>query len=111
VPAGRFTDENSFIVYLGLGEKYDRATILEHINLLLEEGFINGSIQNNCDGLIDAVTISRLTWKGHDFLDASRDESIWLKAKETILKPAASITFSLLLEWLKEEAKKKIGLP
>ena len=110
IQPGHFSDENSFIVHLGLGEEYDRATILEHIGLLIEENFVKGKIHKSFDGIIDAVRITGLTWKGYDFIDASKDESIWNKAKETILKPTVSITFSLLLEWLKEEAKKKIGL-
>ena len=107
---GHFAAESSFTGYLGLDKKYDRAVILEHIGLLLEEDFIKGKTHKSYDGNIDSVHITGLTWKGHDFIDAAKDESIWNKAKETILKPTVSITFSLLLEWLKEEAKKKIGL-
>lgn len=107
VPAGHFTDETTYLTYLG--EEYDRATIFEHIELLIEENLIKGTIHKSF-GEIDAFHITGLTWKGHDFINATKDESIWIKAKETILKPTVSITFSLLLEWLKEEAKKKLGL-
>lgn len=63
-------------------------------------------------GVPQAVTIRRLTWAGHDFLDATRDNKVWTLAKEKVLKPGASWTFSLLVEWLKQEAHKKIfGTP
>ena len=88
---------------------YDKATIHQHIKLLIDENLIEGKIHESHHG-IDAVRITGLTWNGHDFIDASKDESIWTKAKETVLKPTVSITFSILLEWLKEEAKKKLGL-
>lgn len=55
--------------------------------------------------------IYRLTWAGHDFLDAARNETIWNKAKEKILKPSVSWTFTILLEYLKIEARRLIGLP
>ena len=109
VRPGSFTDETTYLH--DLGGEYEPVTIYAHIELLLEEKFIKGKIHKNHDDIIDALHITGLTWKGHDFVDASKDESIWMKAKETILKPTVSITFSLLLEWLKEEAKKKLGLP
>ncbi|MEO6035604.1 MAG: DUF2513 domain-containing protein [Verrucomicrobiota bacterium] len=63
-------------------------------------------------GVPVSVAVHRLTWAGHDFLDASRDSKIWKMAKEQILKPGASWTFSLLVEWLKQEAHKRVfGLP
>lgn len=85
------------------------ATINEHIELLKKAGLIEATIMRDFSGIC-GVSIQGLTWEGHDFLDVAKDDSIWLKAKETILKPAVSITFTVLLEWLKEEAKKKLGL-
>jgi hypothetical protein len=109
VPAGHFVNEN-IIDYHGLDKEYDRATIYEHIGLMLEENLVKGKVHESFGG-IDSFHITGLTWKGHDFIDASKDETTWSKAKATILKPTASITFSLLLEWLKQEAKAKLGLP
>jgi hypothetical protein len=43
-----------------------------------------------------AVELHRLTWEGHEFLDATRDSKVWKLAKEKVLKPGASWTFSLL---------------
>jgi hypothetical protein len=56
-----------------------------------------------------------MTWAGHDFLDAARDVSIWNKAKEHVLKPGFSWSFSILTEFLRMEAQKRLemafGLP
>ncbi|MGO8839441.1 MAG: DUF2513 domain-containing protein [Limisphaerales bacterium] len=49
----------------------------------------------------------RLTWAGHDFLDAARNDTIWNKAKDEFLKPGISWTFSILFEWLKQEARQR----
>jgi hypothetical protein len=78
---GNFADENSFTEYLGLAKEYDKATICEHIELLIEEKFIKGKVHRNHDNVIDAVHITGLTWQGHDFIGAAKDESIWKKAK------------------------------
>jgi SPP1 gp7 family putative phage head morphogenesis protein len=44
-------------------------------------------------------------------LDASRDSRIWKLAKEKVLMPGASWSFGILLEYLKAEAKRTLGLP
>lgn len=92
--------------------EYDLPTIEEHVRLINEAGFIKGNISEVISGRRTcSIFITGLSWDGHDFLDAMKDDNIWNKAKESILKPGASITFGLLLEWLKIEAKQKIGIP
>ncbi len=46
---------------------------------------------------------------GCDFLDAARSDTLWAKAKTSVIKPSASWTFDLLKEWLKAEISS--GLP
>jgi len=53
--------------------------------------------------------MDRMTWSGHDFLDAARDETLWKKAKQTVMKPAASFTFEIVREWLKNEIRARFG--
>jgi len=92
--------------------EYDLATIEEHVRLIDEAGFIKGEISDVMGGpRTCSIFITGLSWEGHDFLDAMKDDNIWNKAKESVLKPGASITFGLLLEWLKIEAKQKLGIP
>ena len=90
---------------------YNNNQISYHIKLLHQAGLIEGSDCSGCgpDGFVWIV--DRLTWRGHDFLDASKDDTMWNKAKDTVLKPSASFTFDLLLEWLKNQASQKLGLP
>jgi hypothetical protein len=88
-------------------EGYSQEEITYNAALAIEAGLINGQILvNPTDGRRDMmVSIDRLTWAGHDFLDAARDDTIWKKAKDKFMKPTASWTFSILLEWLKIEIK------
>jgi len=91
-------------------EEYNRAIVCEHMRLLIEEGFVEGDVQSD-RGRVTYVSISRLLWKGHDFIKAAQDDSLWNKAKTSIIKPGVSFTFDILLEWLKAEARAKLGLP
>ena len=82
------------------------------VTLMKEAGLVEAQIIENGDGFPVAAALLRLTWNGHDFLDSSRDNTIWKKAMEHVIKPGASWSFSLLVEWLKQEAHQKIfGTP
>jgi len=76
------------------------------IKLMRDAGLVDAETYSNPS----RATIFRLTWAGHDFLDASRDNTIWKKAVEHVIKPGTSWTFSILSEWLKQEAKERLGM-
>jgi hypothetical protein len=81
--------------------------------LLIEAGLAKGTSKQNSrtsTAIPDVVIIHRLTWEGFDFADAIKDDTIWEKAKEIILKPTCSWTFGILLEYLKQEIKTKLGM-
>lgn len=80
----------------------------EHALLLMEARLAEGMRQENMSGQPYAA-LYRLTWTGHDFLDAARSDTVWKKARESVLKPGMSFTFDLLKEWLKAEITQ--GLP
>lgn len=83
----------------------------EHAILLQEAGLIEADIRRTRSPKKPYLVIIRgLTWKGHDFLAASRDDTIWNLAKEKLIKPAGAMTFDVLLDWLKAEAKKKLHI-
>ncbi|HEX8523206.1 MAG TPA: DUF2513 domain-containing protein [Tepidisphaeraceae bacterium] len=51
-----------------------------HCALLVEAGLVDGAVQDNM-GESPTATIHRLTWQGHEFLDASRSDALWNKVK------------------------------
>jgi hypothetical protein len=82
-----------------------------HVQLLIDVGLVEGIVRKGAKGeIIDAV-VFRLTWAGHDFLESMRDDTIWRKAKEQVLKPGVSWTFEILKEWAKNELRQRLGLP
>ena len=76
-----------------------------HLRLLKEVGFTEFHKQGELiDGTIHFV---RLTWAGHDYLDAIRDPEIWRKTiQET--DAIGSFTFDLVRDLAKGFIKKKI---
>jgi hypothetical protein len=86
---------------------YSQQEVLYNLTLMKDAGLIDAHFIEGNDVLPLGVRNLRLTWAGHDFLDAARDDTIWNKAKDKFLKPGISWTFSILFEWLKGEARKK----
>ena len=83
-------------------------------SLLIEGGFVEGKSSRGPKGIPRAAFILHMTWKGHEFLDAARNDNVWHTAKEKMLKPGMSWTFGLLTEVLKALAKQqlaRVGLP
>jgi hypothetical protein len=85
--------------------------VLYHIELLVEAGLLDATLSKGHRGQVDGAKINRLTWLGHDCLDAMRDNTVWTKAKETILKKGGSWTFDLLKEALAQIIANQVGLP
>jgi hypothetical protein len=59
-----------------------------------EAGFIEAQIMNTLGGSEGAI--SRLTWAGHEFLDASRSNAVWEGAKSVALKATGTITLEAI---------------
>jgi hypothetical protein len=78
---------------------------------MVEADLIVAIVENDHNGEPDGFVLQRMTNKGHDFLDASRDSLLWKKAMEVVVKPVGGAVLDVLLDWLKHEAKTKLGLP
>jgi len=80
---------------------YDPGTIQYHIDLMYEAGFLSSETTSSStsDRLIYALPF-RLTWKGHEFLDAARSDTIWKKAKEVLGNKALTVSFEVLYKLL-----------
>lgn len=89
-------------------EGLDHDVFAEHVRLLDEAGLLCAAVQVVQQRTTAAVAY-RLTWAGQDFADAIKSDSLWLKAKENVIKPAGSWTFGVLLDYLKAEITR--GLP
>ena len=89
--------------------RFEKADEAYNAALLKDAGLIVGSITPGGLGSIVRVEANRLTWEGHEFLDSARNDTIWNKAKERIIKPGVSWTFAILGEFLKAEAQRQLA--
>ncbi|WP_211343704.1 DUF2513 domain-containing protein [Neptunomonas concharum] len=89
-------------------EGVTEAEFAMHAQLLDEAGLIQAALQGEGKRVAQSAVIFRLTWQGHDFADSIVDETLWNKAKEHVINPTASWTFSILKEYLKAEIRSRI---
>lgn len=89
-------------------EKYDDSTKIYTAQKLNEAGYLNGNFDFYMDDTI-YVTISSLTWHGHEYLDTIRDPEIWTKTKESVSK-ISSVSLEIIGEVAKNFVKQKLGL-
>lgn len=85
--------------------------LAEHVQLVIDSGFIDGVVHMHKPPVSPNIVIRRLTAKGHDFLQAVRDDTVWQKVKKNVMRPAASWTISMALEYAKDLIRKDLGLP
>jgi hypothetical protein len=82
-----------------------------HMALCIEAGLVDGVVRTDGNGYPNGAVAIRLTWKGHEFLDAARNDTIWKKALGHIKKAGVQVTLPVLEEVLKKAAKDLLGLP
>ena len=80
----------------------DSATVGEHIQLLIGANLLEGEVVSLTE---PAFIINRLTWEGHDFLQAIHNDTVWRK----IIAKAKELGGSLTLEIAKELGKKYLA--
>jgi len=92
-------------------EGIDAQYFVMHVLWMHEAGLVEaGDVGATLESPIpNGAWINRLTWDGCEFVDAVRSDTLWAKAKETIITPASSFSFSILRDWLKAEIAQ--GLP
>lgn len=95
-------------------EGYSQEEIGHHVYLMVQAGLVKGESFLLSGDQSPRATLLSVTWSGHEFLEASRDEDLWSKAKK-----AAGSSGGMVLDVLKsvliglatEAAKKAAGLP
>jgi hypothetical protein len=82
-----------------------------HGHLLHEAGLVV-AYERECMGLpMPYANPYGLTWDGHEFLDLIKKDTLWEKAKSTILKHSSGLAFAVLQDWAKSEILHRASLP
>jgi hypothetical protein len=80
-----------------------------HLHIMRQAKLIEAQDVSDTQGL-DYIPL-RLTWKGQEFMEAARNDTVWRKAKGRLIDAAGGLTFDLLLATLKAEIRDRTGLP
>ena len=89
----------------------DRDSAIYHWKLLLDESLVNGEIHPAFYGNMKFVFMD-LTWAGHDFLDAIRQQPIWEEMNQLAVKNRIDIksaTSDLLLKLAAKAAERVLS--
>jgi len=99
--------ESFAIISSSFIEGYDDSTVLYHFDLLIDGGYAIGEVQNDNTG--GFAQFEKLTWKGHEFLDAAREPTRWGQAM-SIAKTAGGMTLPVLQNLLGQLLSRSVGL-
>ncbi len=81
----------------------------QHVIWMQEAGLIKAVVQEYLSNDPPKARVLRLTWDGCEFADSVKSETLWRKAKETVIKPTSSFTFGVIRDFLRQEILQ--GLP
>jgi len=79
-------------------EGHSPEEVTYHVMLLDQAGLIEAENLSSMDGAEWAP--KTLTWAGHEFLDASRDNNRWENAKRILKDKGVDLTFDILKDVL-----------
>jgi hypothetical protein len=82
--------------------------IMYHVKLLAQADLVEATDESSHDGIYWIA--EGLTWKGHEFLDAVRNDTVWNDTKEIVKQKGGSIAFDVLKSLALQVAAKHFGL-
>jgi hypothetical protein len=92
-------------------EGYTEAQVGYHAYLLIDAGLAKGDDASTMGSTAPEGFITSLTWKGHEFAAAARDDTLWKKAMGMVAEKGGNITVDLLGQLLAGLMRGVFGLP
>ncbi len=71
-------------------------TVAHHVQVMADYSLVSASVVRDANGEPVRATVRSLTWEGHDFLDAVRDERVWVRVREAVAGSAGSVAFDTM---------------
>ncbi|WP_457095886.1 DUF2513 domain-containing protein [Lysobacter sp. P5_B9] len=81
-------------------EDYPPQAVRYHQMLAIDAGLAKGlhrTYQENATDIPDVVVVQGITWQGHDFLAAVRDDNNWAKLKKFLVESGKAVTLETLI--------------
>ena len=91
-------------------EGYSEEQVGFQVHLMEQAGLVEAADASTLDSVSPSAILISIKWKGHDFLDAAKSNSVWAQAKEKAKTVGGSLTFDLMKELLVATARSQLGL-
>jgi hypothetical protein len=88
-------EPNEYLI-LSMFDEKEHDEVYYHIKLLLEAGLIEGKIHTTISKSPHEFHIERLSWNGHEFLDAIKIDTHWNKIKKHIKSKGIDLGFDII---------------
>ena len=85
--------------------------LLAHLEMLIEAGLVNGRISRSQGARGDVISVSGLTWQGHEWIEMVRSQSLWNEVKSAVLDGGGVLTFELTKEVASKILRARLALP
>ena len=85
--------------------------LLAHLELLIEGGLVNGRISRSQGTRGDVISVSGLTWHGHEWVEMVRSQSLWNEVKSAVLDGGGVLTFELTRAMATKLLRARLTLP
>jgi hypothetical protein len=92
-------------------EGYTPEQIGYHAYLLIDAGLAKGSDVTSMGRSSPEALLTSLTWAGHEFAEAARDQTRWNNAIRIVREKGGSVTLAVLTQLLTALMKGALGLP
>lgn len=89
---------------------YTDEQIGHHVYLMMQEKLVEADDATHGGHASPVAEARSLTWKGHEFIQLARSDTLWNKAKATVREKTGGLVFGVLFEYLKQQAKTVLGL-
>lgn len=87
---------------------YGAGLISYNSALAIEAGLLRGEVLHEGGSNIPIGNVRGITWKGHDFLDSTRNPLIWNRTRNRAL--ALGTSWELLLAFIDDQARRRLWL-
>jgi hypothetical protein len=92
-------------------EGYTQEQIRYHAYIMMQGGLIEGINRTDLDSTSPQAIPKKLTWAGHEFLEAARNDTVWKKAMDIVQEKGGTITVAVLSQLLSSLMKSHFDLP
>lgn len=75
---------------------YSDEEVAYHCKLLFDNELISDYKDSYVDDSLDFFEVGSLTWKGHDFIDKIREDTVWNRTKEVIKEKMLPSTIEVI---------------